>query len=390
MATDDNGNLDGNVVCTNLSTGVLCSNGTWCAVEQNDEWTVHPVYEFSDEWSVSATCFSAASLVVSVVAMGMLIRRRKEPVLQLSQWELLLMVPLFTFSINLGWLLQSVNYLFPLMHSVACKLYFFFFYVGAYGLFLSLGLKTFRAWRLRRCSQKLKPLDVSGRSLWISLAVVLAIVIVLLAVWLLAFPLDSHLCAANGAGCFPSLTFNGGNAGADINWVLEAGLLALMLATCVIAVVAHNVPSVAGESLGITISVITFFCGAFVLTTVLYVTTGVHDTSEQMDTTRLTFAATLYFFLWTVLSHTILVFYKFRFVGRTADELRSLFLASLATRSKASGAANAATTTTASTHSSDSSAASETPTSTSTDNSTQPPDDARATSKAEHVVLVTA
>lgn len=387
MAEDDNGDLIGNVVCTNSSTGVSCSNGTWCADKQDDKWMAYPAYDFSNAWSLSATCFSAASLVVSVVAIGMLIKRRREPVILLSQWELLLMVPLFTFSINLGWLMQSINYLVPQRHSVSCKFFFFFFYVGAYGLFLSLGLKMFRAWRLLRCSQKLKPLDVNAKPLWISLAVVLAVVIVLLAVWLLMFPLDSNLCAADGAGCFPSLTFNGGNAGTSINWALEAGLLALMLATCVIAVVAHKVPSVAGESLGITISVIAFFGGAFVLTTVLYVATMQRDTSEQMDTTRLTFAAALYFFLWTVLSHSLLVFYKFRFVGLTADELRSLFLASLA-RSKQGGAAGAATTTTARTHSSDSSGAAETATCTSTDDSTEPPDDARATSSVEHVVLV--
>jgi hypothetical protein len=211
---------------------------------------------------------------------------------------------------------------------------------------------------------------------------------VLLAVWLLSFPLDSNNCDADGAGCFPSLTFNGGNAGTTINWVLEAGLLALMLATSTMAVVAYKVPSVAGESLGITVSAITFFCGAFVLTTVLNVATMQNDTMET-NTTRLTFAAALYFFLWTVLSHSLLVFYKFRFSGLTADELRSLFLASLA-HSKPGVAAHAATTSTARMHTSDSSGATETGTCASTDDSMPQPGDAKPVTSIEHTVLVSA
>jgi len=286
-------------------------------------------FSYVDGWSKASAVLSSISILISLCATVFVVVFRQSPVILFSQFEMLLLAAVFTTLLNVAILLQVLNTW--MVENWLCYTFYGAYYTSAFGLFVVLGLKSWRSYSLMKATLSFKRMMISTRLLFTILIAVELLVITILGIWFSSADMMVTTCTPSGFQCSAAVSFFSGTQFRGGLWesdFLNISLCVVLFCTMVVSFWSRGISSIASETTGTFVSVAAFWFGIFAVITVI------SDPRVKIfakETIR-NFVVAAYFFVWTCVSTYLLIFYKGRFLHNTTDELRKRFLSSLQKR----------------------------------------------------------
>mmetsp|Transcript_22110 Transcript_22110/g.43519 ORF Transcript_22110/g.43519 Transcript_22110/m.43519 type:complete len:350 (+) Transcript_22110:156-1205(+) len=268
-------------------------------------------------YTTAAFALTGLSFGVCAGWLTVLIMLRSTPIMQISQWHLLLGYLLSFTAMNCSAIVRTENSYAP-FHNASCIVWEWLAHVPLSFVLAILAVKEFRTWQLRRKTRKLQKMDMPQLYMIIYLCTSFIISSTILAAWTgtkppYVDPCLNYQCTMHSpAGFWAIISF-------------QALQLILLLT---VAYQDFNQGTVGGEGIGIivtTIAMIIYF--AMVLTATLS-NPDSHSSSNDLNESNAVeaFVNALTLFLATTVSLSSIFGPKLRYRNKSRDEIIKLFL----------------------------------------------------------------
>jgi hypothetical protein len=275
------------------------SDGAYC----HGSWVDWP------EWTgltVAAMACAVLGALFGVAGLAFMVAFWGRPVVRMSQPAFLVLFSVAVVTLNAGVMVLVANRTRP--SQASCASSSALMALSLTFMISSLGVKEWRAWKVRLHSLAFRRLKVGNRVLYGYIGLAVAIQVAILTSWFVTSPPQPDPCAA--------FTCSTGGAFATVS---IAYVLVLILLTTGMAFIARDVPSVGGEA-GAILHVSLFFVFALIFLAVI-MSLGMGITPD-LQVWLIAFCI-----MWISAIYVVLIiFRKLKWIEHSREEINELFL----------------------------------------------------------------